>query len=560
VEAYVADDARRTINLVFKQNVALFSPAPRKSRDWSAQDLAEFYRVESALIQGGMRVVTDRGLSDEGDPWFVFCREHDGEPIAHFARIDGQYVIASPAYEGMTRGLDFRVMVQELIERHKLSLINNDRDKNSNIHIHPAALLIVLVGAAFFKTPSQANADELKKEVGHGQKGERSSAGLSLRFSPTTDRGVWSEANAEQVQKDQALVRHLWLVASAASLVVTSDESVHIPVVSNLIDRLLVEENPNIHAKSLVASNRRADAHEPAAPISFAPPSKADDASGYNNEGLERDVVLAIDWEETAASHAFSADLSVFPVAVVPLLGDISGLMPHSFPHKLNSSLLSNEFVGLYTVMSKELAGPYATIFALNQPSTDAQMANAAKTDGAAKSQAQSFDAGNHETTYVAYQSSAAIKNVALLGVVPQQTGSASSFLNDNKIFVTLGAPDKGVLLANVDTSSQHVIGGSKTSAATTTSQEDNTLSSPKTNTPESLSGSDFVKVLSEFIQEAQNVQVTVDHGYYVFEDFSGGPGVNSSKDSITVTFDDGSAISIVGQHQMLQDLVSHLV
>ena len=176
----MADDARRTINLVFKQNVALFSPAPRKSRDWSAQDLAEFYRVESALIQGGMRVVTDRGLSDEGDPWFVFCREHDGEPIAHFARIDGQYVIASPAYEGMTRGLDFRVMVQELIERHKLSLINNDRDKNSNIHIHPAALLIVLVGAAFFKTPSQANADELKKEVGHGQKGERSSRRVEL--------------------------------------------------------------------------------------------------------------------------------------------------------------------------------------------------------------------------------------------------------------------------------------------------------------------------------------------------------------------------------------------
>ena len=165
----MADDAQRSIDLVLKQNVTLFSHALRKSRDWSVQDLAEFYRVESALIQGGMRVVTDRGLSDEGDPWFVFCRAQDGEPIAHFARIDSQYIIASPAYEGVTRGLDFRVMVQELIERHKLSLINNDRDKKSNIHIHPAALLIILVGAAFFKTPSQANADELKKELGTGK-------------------------------------------------------------------------------------------------------------------------------------------------------------------------------------------------------------------------------------------------------------------------------------------------------------------------------------------------------------------------------------------------------
>jgi hypothetical protein len=143
------------------ENVSFLFVTHRRSRDWTSQELAEFYRVESALIQGGMRIVTDRGLSDEGDPWFVFCREDSGEPVVHFARIDGQYIIASPAYEGVARGLDFKPMVQDLISRHKLSPAN--KNEKSNIFMHPAALLILLVGIAFFKTPSEAQASEVGK-------------------------------------------------------------------------------------------------------------------------------------------------------------------------------------------------------------------------------------------------------------------------------------------------------------------------------------------------------------------------------------------------------------
>jgi hypothetical protein len=86
------------------------------ANDWSQQELSEFYRVQSALLQGGVRITTDRGLSDEGDPWFAFCREDDGEVIAHFARIDDQYVVVSSAFSGVARGRDFRVLVAELIK------------------------------------------------------------------------------------------------------------------------------------------------------------------------------------------------------------------------------------------------------------------------------------------------------------------------------------------------------------------------------------------------------------------------------------------------------------
>ena len=53
--------------------------------DWNQRELAEFYRVEDALTKSGVGISTDRGLTDEGDPWFVFLRQDDEEVIVHFA-------------------------------------------------------------------------------------------------------------------------------------------------------------------------------------------------------------------------------------------------------------------------------------------------------------------------------------------------------------------------------------------------------------------------------------------------------------------------------------------
>ncbi len=127
-------------------------PAPR---DWSPQDIAEFYRVESVLIQAGLRVVSARGLSDEGDPWFVFCRAEDDEVIVHFARIDGCYVISAPAYCSNAVGRDFRSLVRGLIENHPMLQL---RPRGDNLYLHPSALLVVLVATALFKLSPAAAA------------------------------------------------------------------------------------------------------------------------------------------------------------------------------------------------------------------------------------------------------------------------------------------------------------------------------------------------------------------------------------------------------------------
>lgn len=136
----------------------------RWSTDWSQQDIAEFYRVESALIQAGFDLHTDRGLSDEGDPWFIFCRADSGEVFIHFARIDGEYVVDAGASGQAIRGTNFTALVRDIIE--KQPLIQARSRSSKNVFLHPAALLIALVGGAFFHS-HEAKAATTHPDHGH---------------------------------------------------------------------------------------------------------------------------------------------------------------------------------------------------------------------------------------------------------------------------------------------------------------------------------------------------------------------------------------------------------
>lgn len=134
--------------------------AEARSSDWTQQELAEFYRVESALVQAGTQLETARGLSDEGDPWFIFCRADTGDVFIHFARIDGVYIVDGAAFEAPARGADFAALVRQLIECYPLAKMRGR--SSGNVFIHPAALLIALVGAAFFHSNDAKAAEALE--------------------------------------------------------------------------------------------------------------------------------------------------------------------------------------------------------------------------------------------------------------------------------------------------------------------------------------------------------------------------------------------------------------
>lgn len=134
-------------------------------RDWTNQDLADFYRVESALVQAGLSVETDRGMTDEGDPWFVFCQAETQDVIVHCARIDGQYVVASAAFDSVLRGHDFRSVVESVLARHPL-VMPRQKEGTGNVHFLPSALMVALVATAFFKLSGEAQAHEIELDVG----------------------------------------------------------------------------------------------------------------------------------------------------------------------------------------------------------------------------------------------------------------------------------------------------------------------------------------------------------------------------------------------------------
>lgn len=153
------------------QIIGFFPAAQTTSRNgWSNQDLGELYRVEGALLQAGLRIETESGVSDEGDPWFVFCHGDNGELIVHFARIDGRYVVAAPALPRPLRGADLGSIVRQFITENPVSLPVPEANRRGNVLFHPAALLTIFVATILImSSPSEGLAAGAEETSGDGE-------------------------------------------------------------------------------------------------------------------------------------------------------------------------------------------------------------------------------------------------------------------------------------------------------------------------------------------------------------------------------------------------------
>lgn len=125
------------------QVVAFFRPK-RRSADWSAEEIAELYRIEHALLQARFALETDRGVSDEGDPWFVFCRA-DGEVLVHIARIDDEYHLFSGGLAQPLRGRLISDLSKSFVSQLPPQLPVRRTD-GTQLFMHPSAALAILIG------------------------------------------------------------------------------------------------------------------------------------------------------------------------------------------------------------------------------------------------------------------------------------------------------------------------------------------------------------------------------------------------------------------------------
>jgi hypothetical protein len=147
--------------------VSLFS-SPRRVRDWGQQEVAEFYRVRDILAKSGIALDAEQGMSDEGDPWFVFCRSDSGEVVVHFARIDDCYIIGIPALgDRVLRGLDFRSLIDSFLSgQTDVVVVPQSTDKVRRLVIHPNALMVAFVATVLLLTDGLKSSADAAEPIG----------------------------------------------------------------------------------------------------------------------------------------------------------------------------------------------------------------------------------------------------------------------------------------------------------------------------------------------------------------------------------------------------------
>jgi hypothetical protein len=127
-------------------NLHFLSDRVVRFRGWTNQELAELRRVEHALTQANIGMETDQGITDEGDPWFVFCRL-DGSVLVHIARSDGAYHLYSPVLAKSLSGPSFAALTKAFVGTVPVS---SRSATEGGVTIHPGAFLGLLIAAIFF--------------------------------------------------------------------------------------------------------------------------------------------------------------------------------------------------------------------------------------------------------------------------------------------------------------------------------------------------------------------------------------------------------------------------
>lgn len=122
----------------------------QKPTHWTQAELAEFYRTAELLRRSGLDVVIEAGITDEDEPWIVFIRDDTQDVIAHFARIEGEFVAASVAMDGVVRGSQLRPVLDRIL--YTQPLILPPVSEQGHFLTHPAAVLAAFIATAYVCT------------------------------------------------------------------------------------------------------------------------------------------------------------------------------------------------------------------------------------------------------------------------------------------------------------------------------------------------------------------------------------------------------------------------
>ena len=75
------------------------------STEWSLLELSILEQAKKTLEYQGGNVEAECGITDEGDPWLVFCDADTSNVLCHFARLGSdKYVVCVPFHNVRNTG------------------------------------------------------------------------------------------------------------------------------------------------------------------------------------------------------------------------------------------------------------------------------------------------------------------------------------------------------------------------------------------------------------------------------------------------------------------------
>jgi hypothetical protein len=497
-------------------NVVQLQRLFRQNSDWSPRELAEFYRVEAALIQAGLQIATERGVSDEGDPWFAFCRPDDAEVIVHIARIGGIYILAGPAYDGIASGRDIGALVRDLVSRHPLIQMRGGNRQGSKIFLHPAALLIAVVATAFFKsTEARALSDEHKNpEHRGGAVAIRAESAAVLESQKT-------------IVMDAAQTAVILAAVAAVLQTPTSFPAEHgapdpNTSTSDLLDFAALLP-PAVHSMSSLW-----------APLGMEPHQ----FEGHQDVHAHGGTVVG-----TPAHPAFAEALPL-----IVLLSDMSSSSPVS-----NDTYRSDKTSAIPTgapaevpLQSALLTFKMALSHNANESLPVVQAAKVSYTQGATEETTTIPKPEQLSTVLVN-----ALKEATHTSVDGQPaTLSSSSFANAFLVSLTENSGEKATS-NSLNPSTSPSVGGSSTSTTRTDDPTAKTTDEAKANDPITKTPSektlDLAAVLQDFFKHTSDWKLVNDGSTVVVYDTSALTHHPTELQSVTFDFSDGSTLSLVG-------------
>lgn len=130
--------------------------------DWTNQEIASFMRAHRLLAIAGLSLETERGVTDEGDPWFVFLNQ-DGDVFAHFARIGEVYILDSIIQQEIAKAGSLDELISAFAETTtpvdsadhtstSATVVPFVALRESKVRLHPGATLAALIWTIYIQS------------------------------------------------------------------------------------------------------------------------------------------------------------------------------------------------------------------------------------------------------------------------------------------------------------------------------------------------------------------------------------------------------------------------